>query len=428
MAATYSHDVFISHASEDKDRFVRPLAQALRATGDVTVWYDEWELEVGDRLVERINDGLARSRFGVVVLSPAFFEKNWPRTELQALASLEMSDGRDRLLPIWLDLGADEIATYAPLLLGRVALKASDGVEEVAARLVSKAGGAYATPDATRERPMPPTLYPTEVAAQSLPNSYSPALSDGESGFVFRTVTALRMSLGPEAYLNSQQKRAFQAILSDSSVEGLVLELVDRPWARPSPVWEQALPNAGTVVTVRRPAETMGGRDGTIEARGGLLLRFYATGTAHAVVHQDLVLRPPAEMRVGSVLSLDDFYSLLLIPAKSVREEVAPVVAALLSGMDEPTLVAQSVVAVPQNDEFAKYLDLSLYAHDRVSGASGPYAVHWNATSASEIESAHWSRTVIDMIDRLFSDGSFLDYEHSLDRLAGLQSSIQPSA
>jgi hypothetical protein len=49
-----------------------------------------------------------------------------------------MSDGRDRLLPIWLDLGADEIANYAPLLLGRLALKASDGVEEVAARLVSK--------------------------------------------------------------------------------------------------------------------------------------------------------------------------------------------------------------------------------------------------------------------------------------------------
>ena len=68
MAATYSHDIFISHASEDKERFVRPLAEALRASGDVTVWYDEWELEVGDRLVERINDGLAHSRFGVVVL------------------------------------------------------------------------------------------------------------------------------------------------------------------------------------------------------------------------------------------------------------------------------------------------------------------------------------------------------------------------
>src|SRR5712691_4129635 len=181
MAATYSHDVFISHASEDKDRFVRPLAQALRATGGVTVWYDDWELEVGDRLVERINDGLARSRFGVVVLSPAFFEKNWPRTELQALASLEMSDGRDRLLPIWLDLGADEIAIHAPLLLGRVALKASDGVEEVAARLLTRVGGAAATPDRPRERPMPPTLYPAEIAAQSLPNSYNPALVDGES-------------------------------------------------------------------------------------------------------------------------------------------------------------------------------------------------------------------------------------------------------
>src|SRR5262249_41364686 len=111
----YSHDVFISHATEDKDRFVRPLAEALRATGQIAVWYDEWELHVGDRLVDRINEGLGRSRFGVVVLSPAFFAKNWPRAELEALASLEMSDGRDRLLPIWLGLGADEISDYAPL-------------------------------------------------------------------------------------------------------------------------------------------------------------------------------------------------------------------------------------------------------------------------------------------------------------------------
>jgi hypothetical protein len=73
VADVYSHDVFISHASEDKARFVRPLVEALRAT-QMNVWYDEWELEVGDRLVERINDGPARSRLGAVVLSPAFLQ------------------------------------------------------------------------------------------------------------------------------------------------------------------------------------------------------------------------------------------------------------------------------------------------------------------------------------------------------------------
>jgi len=140
-ASTYSHDVFISHASEDKERFVRPLAEELRARG-FTVWYDEWELEVGDPLVERIDDGLAHSRFGVVVLSPAFFSKNWSRAELQAFAALEMRQTRSLLLPVWLDLGADEIASHTPLLLGRVALHAEDGVASVADKLAAKVSSA----------------------------------------------------------------------------------------------------------------------------------------------------------------------------------------------------------------------------------------------------------------------------------------------
>jgi TIR domain-containing protein len=140
VSTGYSHDVFISHATEDKERFVRPLAEALRRR-DVTVWYDEWQLAVGDRLVEKIDDGLSHSRFGVVVLSPAFFNKNWSRAELQAFAALEMRQGRSLLLPIWLDLGADDIAEYAPLLLGRVALHVAEGVEAVAEKLAAKVHG-----------------------------------------------------------------------------------------------------------------------------------------------------------------------------------------------------------------------------------------------------------------------------------------------
>ncbi len=48
-ASTLEYDVFISHASEDKDAIVRPLATALRA-GELRVWYDEFELRIGDSL------------------------------------------------------------------------------------------------------------------------------------------------------------------------------------------------------------------------------------------------------------------------------------------------------------------------------------------------------------------------------------------
>ena len=109
-------------------------------------------------------------------------------------------------------------------------------------------------------------------------------------------------------------------------------------------------------------------------------------------------------------------------PGAAVRDEIAPVVGAVLSGNDEPTLVAQSVVATPYRDDFATYLDLSAFAGERVAGALGPSGVHWTGTTTSEVESPQaWKRTVIKMIDRLFSDGSFLDYEHSLRRLETLE-------
>jgi len=69
-----SHDVFICHASEDKKVLVRPLAEALRER-NIDVWYDEFSLRVGDSLRQSIDRGLKAARYGIVVLSPAFFEK-----------------------------------------------------------------------------------------------------------------------------------------------------------------------------------------------------------------------------------------------------------------------------------------------------------------------------------------------------------------
>ena len=45
------------------------------------VWYDEFTLEVGDSLTEKINHGLANSEFGIVIVSKNFFRKNWPKEE-----------------------------------------------------------------------------------------------------------------------------------------------------------------------------------------------------------------------------------------------------------------------------------------------------------------------------------------------------------
>src|SRR4051812_39226225 len=92
-------DVFISHASEDKDSFVRELAAELSRLG-LSVWYDEWTLKVGDSLRRTIDEGLAGCNFGVVVLSPYFLRKNWPRAELDGLFAREMH-GSKVILPVY---------------------------------------------------------------------------------------------------------------------------------------------------------------------------------------------------------------------------------------------------------------------------------------------------------------------------------------
>ena len=88
-----NYDVFISHATEDKENVVRPLAISLVSHG-LKVWYDEFELRIGDNLRRKIDTGVSRSRFGVVVISPSFLGKNWTQYELDGLVSRELTDGK----------------------------------------------------------------------------------------------------------------------------------------------------------------------------------------------------------------------------------------------------------------------------------------------------------------------------------------------
>src|SRR6266852_746536 len=128
-------NVFISHASEDKDPFVRSLAVALRNLG-VSVWYDEFSLRPGDSLSRSIDKGLASSKYGLVVISPNFIRKPWPEYELRGLVSREIEEDRV-ILPIWHGVTRKQVLEFSPSLADKVALKTADvEAQDVAIQLL----------------------------------------------------------------------------------------------------------------------------------------------------------------------------------------------------------------------------------------------------------------------------------------------------
>ncbi|WPR70423.1 TIR domain-containing protein [Flavobacterium sp. NG2] len=116
-------DFFISHASEYKDEIVQDLADALKDNG-FEVWYDKFELKIGDSLRKKIDNGLLKSRFGIVIISPSFVKKNWTEYELNGMVAREMN-GHKVILPIWHKISKDEVLKFSPSLADKMALNTS---------------------------------------------------------------------------------------------------------------------------------------------------------------------------------------------------------------------------------------------------------------------------------------------------------------
>jgi len=94
--------VFISHASEDKARFVMGFAERLRAIG-VDAWLDRWEMLPGDSLVDKIfEEGLRQATAVIVVLSNNSVDKPWVREELNAAFVKRVNSG-SKLIPVVLE-------------------------------------------------------------------------------------------------------------------------------------------------------------------------------------------------------------------------------------------------------------------------------------------------------------------------------------
>ena len=144
-------DVFISHAREDRATVARPLADALRRRG-LRVWLDEQELVLGDSVRRKVNQGLARSRWGVLVLSRAFLDKEWPRAELDGLLPRELS-GERVILPVWHGVTGAEVARRSPILAARMAVDTAQGLDAVCAAILAAIARDVSVPTAEPPRP-----------------------------------------------------------------------------------------------------------------------------------------------------------------------------------------------------------------------------------------------------------------------------------
>lgn len=130
------YDVFVSHAWEDKENFVDDFVSELRKQG-LMVWYDTEKLKWGDSMREKIDRGLSKSRYGVVILSPNYIaeHKYWTKAELNGLFQVETINGK-MILPIWHNLTKKQVVEYSPIIADRKAMTTANmTAEEIAIEL-----------------------------------------------------------------------------------------------------------------------------------------------------------------------------------------------------------------------------------------------------------------------------------------------------
>lgn len=141
---TTQRDIFICHASEDKDEVVRPMVEAFSQVG-VSCWYDEAEIKWGDSITQKVNDGLRISRYVIVVLSTAFLAKKWPQRELNAALNIETSSGEIKVLPLLVGTESEKTAIIAelPLLNDKRYLPWDGDLRKIVKAMLSRIGNQH---------------------------------------------------------------------------------------------------------------------------------------------------------------------------------------------------------------------------------------------------------------------------------------------
>lgn len=126
---------FISHDFKDKDSLVRELANEMRSL-NCPVWYDEYTLQLGDNLKDKIDEGINNSKYSIVILSKNYISNTtWANYEFNKIFKNE----NNILLPVWHGVGKDEVENFASdlsLIFG--ASTCNKSIKDLAKELVSK--------------------------------------------------------------------------------------------------------------------------------------------------------------------------------------------------------------------------------------------------------------------------------------------------
>ena len=132
-------DIFICHASEDKEEIVKPMVESFNQAG-ITYWYDEAEIKWGDSITQKVNEGLNISNYVVVVISNVFVSKPWPQKELNSALSIEISSGEVKVLPLLVGSEAEkkQILQKYPLLNDKRYLPWDGNLRKIVKALLSR--------------------------------------------------------------------------------------------------------------------------------------------------------------------------------------------------------------------------------------------------------------------------------------------------
>lgn len=107
------YDVFISHASKDKEALVEELYQSLKTLG-ISIFYDKESLEWGDKWKDKILDGTKKAEFAIIVISENFFGREWTEKELNEFLNRQNRNGQKLILPILHNITAEQLKEKYP--------------------------------------------------------------------------------------------------------------------------------------------------------------------------------------------------------------------------------------------------------------------------------------------------------------------------
>jgi TIR domain len=126
-------DVFLCHAWDDRQGAAKELHDLLESRG-VSVWFSEKDVALGTPLLREIDKGLAKSRVGIVLVTPALLR----RLQGESIADKELSVllARDQLVPIVHGTTYEALREVSPLLGSRTGLSTAENpMADVAAKL-----------------------------------------------------------------------------------------------------------------------------------------------------------------------------------------------------------------------------------------------------------------------------------------------------